>query len=62
MGHGPYSHAFDHMAAEKIGLEGYTHEEQSAKIISHIVDANDIELDTDTVKLIQNLVLGNPTS
>ena len=58
LGHGPYSHAFDHIAASKIGLKNYTHEKQSTKIIQHIVDSYSIDLDTDTVNLVKNLVLG----
>jgi HD superfamily phosphohydrolase len=60
MGHGPFSHIFDHMVADKIGVLNYKHEEQSARIVEHIVDMEYIDLDSSVVKLVQNLILGDP--
>jgi HD superfamily phosphohydrolase len=44
IGHGPFSHAFDHDIAKVIGLPDYMHEEQSCRILDFIVDEYSIDI------------------
>jgi HD superfamily phosphohydrolase len=62
LGHGPFSHLFDHCAAAKIGCPDYKHETQSARLVEHIVDRMHIDIEPSTVRLIQSLILGDSTA
>ncbi|KAL3657056.1 hypothetical protein V7S43_018103 [Phytophthora oleae] len=66
LGHGPFSHVFEHefmprvAAARGYGSEAppYHHEDMSLRMIEYMVDDNNIDLERDDVRFIQQLIVG----
>ncbi|KAG1707067.1 hypothetical protein DVH05_026263 [Phytophthora capsici] len=66
LGHGPFSHVFEHefmprvAAARGYGSDAptYHHEEMSLRMIEYMVDDNNIDLERDDVRFIQQLIVG----
>ncbi|KAI3641869.1 hypothetical protein MIR68_000138 [Amoeboaphelidium protococcarum] len=62
IGHGPYSHIFDgaFIPQSKQQNTGWTHEKGSLMMIDYLVDDNGIDIDTDQLKFVKSLVMGEP--
>jgi HD superfamily phosphohydrolase len=67
LGHGPFSHVFEHefmprvAAARGYGSADaptYHHEDMSLRMIDYMVDDNNIDLERDDVRFIQQLIVG----
>ena len=59
IGHGPFSHSFDHIL-KYIGITDWDHEEFGGKILQYLIDDNNIEdIDEDMLKMINSLISGN---
>ncbi|ORX72003.1 HD-domain/PDEase-like protein [Linderina pennispora] len=59
LGHGPFSHVFDNefIPRARPGLS-WSHEEGSKMMLQYAIDDNHIDIDTDDVKFIKQLILG----
>ncbi|KAJ1953954.1 hypothetical protein EC988_002701 [Linderina pennispora] len=59
LGHGPFSHVFDNefIPRARPGLS-WSHEEGSEMMLQYAIDDNHIDIDTDDVKFIKQLILG----
>lgn len=44
LGHGPFSHVFEREFLRQKGVEGWDHEDMSAKVLDHLVDENHIDV------------------
>jgi len=44
LGHGPFSHVFDGMVLEKVGVKGWSHENGSIMMLEHLLIENNIVL------------------
>uniref|UniRef100_H3GPS7 HD domain-containing protein n=1 Tax=Phytophthora ramorum TaxID=164328 RepID=H3GPS7_PHYRM len=67
LGHGPFSHVFEHEFMPRVaaarGYGGpdapaYHHEDMSLRMIEYMVDDNNIDLERDDVRFIQQLIVG----
>ena len=60
LGHGPFSHLFDHgfMSIAKPEL-GWTHESASAMMFEDLINSQNIDLDKVQVKFVQDLIKGD---
>lgn len=60
VGHGPFSHLFEREFLPKV-LNGakWSHEQMSAKIVDNIVDEHHIEIDSDMVKRVKEMILAS---
>lgn len=67
MGHGPFSHVFEHEFMPRVAaVRGYGsadtptyhHEDMSLRMIEYMVDDNNIDLERDDVRFIQQLIVG----
>ncbi|PIN13017.1 Metal-dependent phosphohydrolase [Handroanthus impetiginosus] len=65
VGHGPFSHMFEHEFIPRVlnGLK-WCHEEMSVKMIDYIVDEHNIDIDSDGLKKVKEMIIasGNGTS
>ncbi|KXZ56927.1 hypothetical protein GPECTOR_1g836 [Gonium pectorale] len=59
LGHGPMSHGFDNFV-KRCGVTGWSHEEMSGKILELLQENADMDLDSDDVRRIKELVHGMP--
>ncbi|MED6200271.1 hypothetical protein PIB30_083427 [Stylosanthes scabra] len=57
VGHGPFSHAFEHGFLPLV-LNGATwsHEEMSVKLVDHIVDQHNIDIDPELLKKVKEMI------
>jgi len=64
LGHGPFSHVFDNEFIKTVKPElGWTHEKGSEMMLDYLIDDNGIDLPTDQINFIKNLITGNsPTN
>lgn len=60
VGHGPFSHLFEREFLPKV-LNGakWSHEQMSAKVVDNIVDEHHIEIDSDMVKRVKEMILAS---
>ncbi|KAL4354471.1 hypothetical protein GQ457_06G033880 [Hibiscus cannabinus] len=60
VGHGPFSHLFEREFLPKV-LNGFTwaHEEMSAKLIDHIVDVHHIDVESEMIKRVKEMILAS---
>ncbi|KAG2521862.1 hypothetical protein BBO99_00004170 [Phytophthora kernoviae] len=67
LGHGPFSHVFEHEFMPRVaaarGYGGadtlsYHHEDMSLRMIEYMVDDNNIDMERDDIKFIQQLIVG----
>ncbi|XP_059649018.1 uncharacterized protein LOC132294975 isoform X2 [Cornus florida] len=60
VGHGPFSHLFEREFLPRV-LNGFewSHEEMSIKMIDHIVDEHNIEIDPGSLKKVQEMVVAS---
>ncbi|KAK8587769.1 hypothetical protein V6N13_086743 [Hibiscus sabdariffa] len=60
VGHGPFSHLFEREFLPKV-LNGFkwAHEEMSAKLINHIVDVHHIDVESEMIKRVEEMILAS---
>ncbi|KAF1316280.1 Deoxynucleoside triphosphate triphosphohydrolase, partial [Globisporangium splendens] len=62
IGHGPFSHVFEHQFMPQVMANGgdinYHHEDMSLKMIEYMVDENNIDIEKDDLRFIQELIVG----
>ncbi|XP_059643072.1 uncharacterized protein LOC132284945 isoform X2 [Cornus florida] len=60
VGHGPFSHLFERGFLPRV-LNGskWSHEQMSVKMIDHIVDNHHIEIDSETIKRVKEMILAS---
>ncbi|RLN51984.1 hypothetical protein BBJ28_00012979 [Nothophytophthora sp. Chile5] len=66
LGHGPFSHVFEHEFMPRVASKGYGdsetpsyhHEDMSNRMIEYMVDDNAIDLEREDVRFIQQLIVG----
>ncbi|XWS40753.1 hypothetical protein CRYUN_Cryun17cG0022600 [Craigia yunnanensis] len=60
VGHGPFSHLFEREFLPKV-LNGFkwAHEQMSAKLIDHIVDVHHIDVESDMIKRVKEMILAS---
>ncbi|KAI8872064.1 HD-domain/PDEase-like protein [Ramicandelaber brevisporus] len=59
LGHGPFSHVFDNQAMPLLRPDRkFAHEEASERMLDYLVDENNIDIERDDVRFIQDLVRG----
>ncbi|KAE8669565.1 HD domain-containing metal-dependent phosphohydrolase family protein isoform 4 [Hibiscus syriacus] len=60
IGHGPFSHLFESEFLPKI-LNGFkwTHEQMSANLIDHIVDVHHIDVESEMIKRVEEMILAS---
>ncbi|KAL8471359.1 hypothetical protein ACS0TY_028228 [Phlomoides rotata] len=60
IGHGPFSHMFERDFLPKV-LKGseWSHEQMSTEMINHIVDEHHIDIDVDTVRRVNEMILAS---
>ncbi|CAM8973543.1 unnamed protein product [Rhodiola kirilowii] len=58
LGHGPFSHIFEREFLPRV-LHGskWSHEEMSVKMVDYIVDEHHIEIDSDTLRKVKDMIL-----
>ncbi|XAR71178.1 hypothetical protein NMG60_11028324 [Bertholletia excelsa] len=60
IGHGPFSHLFEREFLPQV-LKGskWSHEQMSVKLIDHMVDKHHIEIDSETIKRVKEMILAS---
>lgn len=60
IGHGPFSHLFEREFLPKV-LKGtkWSHEQMSVKMVDHIVDNHNIDVDAETIKRVKEMILAS---
>ncbi|XP_028089940.1 deoxynucleoside triphosphate triphosphohydrolase SAMHD1 homolog isoform X2 [Camellia sinensis] len=60
IGHGPFSHLFEREFLPQV-LKGskWSHEQMSVKMVDHIVDEHHIEIDSETIKRVKEMILAS---
>lgn len=60
VGHGPFSHLFEREFLPKV-LKGtkWSHEQMSVKMVDHIVDNHNIDVDTEIIKRVKKMILAS---
>ncbi|XP_022884046.1 deoxynucleoside triphosphate triphosphohydrolase SAMHD1 homolog isoform X2 [Olea europaea var. sylvestris] len=60
IGHGPFSHLFEHEFLPKV-LNGsqWSHEQMSVDMVDHIVEEHHIEIETEMVKRVKEMILAS---
>ncbi|XVE67943.1 hypothetical protein DITRI_Ditri09bG0028300 [Diplodiscus trichospermus] len=60
VGHGPFSHLFEREFLPKV-LNGFkwAHEQMSAKLIDHIVDVHHIDVESEMIKRVKEMILAS---
>lgn len=59
IGHGPFSHVFDNVFIPMVNKDtNYSHEKMSIDMIDYMIDDNNIDIENDDIKLIQNIIMG----
>ncbi|KAK3223298.1 hypothetical protein Dsin_010323 [Dipteronia sinensis] len=63
VGHGPFSHLFEHKFLPQV-LNGsrWSHEDMSIKMIDYIVDEHNIEIDSENLKRVKEMILASYAS
>ncbi|KAI9169782.1 hypothetical protein LWI28_017605 [Acer negundo] len=63
VGHGPFSHLFEHKFLPRV-LNGsrWSHEDMSLKMIDYIVDEHNIEIDSENLKKVKEMILASDAS
>ncbi|KAI9168874.1 hypothetical protein LWI28_003167 [Acer negundo] len=63
VGHGPFSHLFEHGFLPRV-LNGsrWSHEDMSAKMIDYIADEHNIEIDSESLKRVKEMILASDAS
>ncbi|KAL8161390.1 hypothetical protein V2J09_012879 [Rumex salicifolius] len=58
IGHGPFSHLFEREFLPRVhdGLK-WSHEQMSVKMIDHIIDEHHIDIESDTIRRVQEMIL-----
>lgn len=60
VGHGPFSHLFEREFLPLVlGASNWHHEEMSVKIVDHIVDVHNIDIDPEMVKKVKGMILAS---
>lgn len=60
VGHGPFSHLFEREFLPLVlGGSNWHHEEMSVKIVDHIVDEHNIDIDPEMVKKVKEMILAS---
>ncbi|CAG8478845.1 10084_t:CDS:10 [Ambispora gerdemannii] len=61
LGHGPFSHVFDHLIVPRIRPDiCWKHEENSTRMLDYLIDNQGIEIDRDDADYIKALICGEP--
>lgn len=60
MGHGPFSHAFEHWIKFVRPQLNWRHEEMSIKMLEYLIDDNNIDLEEEDLRAVKDLILGTP--
>ncbi|KAK6139225.1 hypothetical protein DH2020_027033 [Rehmannia glutinosa] len=60
IGHGPFSHMFEHEFLPRVfhGLK-WSHEEMSLKMIDYVVDEHSIDIDSESLKKVKELIIAS---
>ncbi|XP_052189486.1 uncharacterized protein LOC127799470 isoform X2 [Diospyros lotus] len=60
IGHGPFSHLFEREFLPQV-LNGYkwSHEQMSVKMVDHIVDKHHIEIDSEAIRRVKEMILAS---
>lgn len=61
VGHGPFSHVFEHQFMPRVVANhgiSYHHEDMSLRMIEYMVDENNIEIEHDDMRFIQQIIVG----
>lgn len=61
VGHGPFSHVFEHQFMPRVVANhdiSYHHEDMSLRMIEYMVDENNIEIERDDMRFIQQIIVG----
>ncbi|GKV37315.1 hypothetical protein SLEP1_g45357 [Rubroshorea leprosula] len=60
IGHGPFSHLFEREFLPRV-LKGskWSHEQMSVKMVDHIVDAHHIDIDSEMIKRVKEMILAS---
>jgi HD superfamily phosphohydrolase len=62
LGHGPYSHFFDHFIHEnRPDKPEWCHEDQSVLMLDHLLSENNIDLSSEDANMVADLIHGNST-
>ncbi|GER35757.1 HD domain-containing metal-dependentphosphohydrolase family protein [Striga asiatica] len=60
IGHGPYSHLFEREFLPKVlNSSEWSHEQMSVKMVDHIVDEHNIDIDVETVSRVKEMILAS---
>jgi HD superfamily phosphohydrolase len=61
LGHGPFSHLYDNEIIPKLngGRKVFTHEDMTTKMIDYMVDENNLDMERDEVRKIQDLIMAS---
>ncbi|GFQ01755.1 deoxynucleoside triphosphate triphosphohydrolase samhd1 [Phtheirospermum japonicum] len=60
IGHGPYSHLFEREFLPKVlNASEWSHEQMSVEMVDHIVDEHHIDIDTETMKKVKEMILAS---
>lgn len=59
LGHGPFSHTFEHWIKLDFPTLNFRHEDMSLKMLDYLIDDNGINIDDDERKLIKSLITGD---
>lgn len=58
LGHGPFSHIFDRDVIPALGITNWTHEQASVDLLDYMVDKFSLDLDTEDLTKVSNMILG----
>ncbi|KAM7280229.1 hypothetical protein ACFE04_007363 [Oxalis oulophora] len=61
IGHGPFSHLFEREFLPRVsnGVSKWSHEEMSVKMVDHIVDEHNIDIEPDMIKRVKDMILAS---
>lgn len=62
LGHGPFSHLFDQLFMPAVGHGTWTHEAASQDMLEYLIDDNYIDVESEDVSFIKDLITGKPKS
>ncbi|KAL6043527.1 HD-domain PDEase [Balamuthia mandrillaris] len=57
IGHGPFSHAFEHWAEGH--SSGWSHEDMSQKVVKYLIDDNGLDYSAEDIRFINSLITGD---
>lgn len=60
LGHGPFSHAFEEWIHRVKPEAKWHHEEMSKRMLDHLIDDNNIDMDRHDINFVKELIGGHP--